>query len=353
MERRDFLRGVSVGAWMASTGLFPSLSHGATPETRQEGASTMPESTIMPEQTRQGDMIYRALGRTGERVSLVGLGGYHIGNPGEAEGLRIIRAAIDRGVNFMDNSWDYHEGESERRMGQALRDGYRDKVLLMSKIDGRTKAAAARQLDESLRRLGVETIDLMQHHEIIRVEDPDRIFAEDGANQALLEARRAGKIRYIGFTGHKDPFIHLRMLEVAASHGFRFDAVQLPINVMDAHFRSFGEQVLPVLVRQQIGVLGMKPLASGDILKSGAGVSATECLHYAMHRPTSVVITGIESMENLEQALEAVRTFRPLNPGEVTQLLARTRQYALSGQHEKFKTSTQFDATAQNPQWLG
>jgi aryl-alcohol dehydrogenase-like predicted oxidoreductase len=183
----------------------------------------------MPEETMRGEMRYRTLGRTGEQVSVIGLGGHHIGRQNEeAESIKIIRAAIDQGINFMDNSWDYHDGGSEIRMGKALRDGYREKTFLMTKIDGRTKKAAAEQLDQSLRRLQTDVIDLLQHHEILRLEDPDRIFAEGGAHEAMLEAKKAGKIRFIGFTGHKDPLVHLRMLEVAARHGFRFDTVQMP-----------------------------------------------------------------------------------------------------------------------------
>ena len=303
-------------------------------------------------ESRSGDMIYRTLGRTGERVSAIGLGGYHIGNPGEPEAIKLIRSAIDRGITFMDNCWDYHDGDSEIRMGKALRDGYRDKVFLMTKIDGRTKAAAAKQIDESLKRLQADRVDLMQHHEVIRVEDPDRIFGEGGAQEAVLEAKKAGKIRYIGFTGHKDPFVHLRMLEVARTHGFHFDAVQMPLNVMDAHFRSFEKQVLPVLVKEEIGVLGMKPLASGAIPQAKAA-TAIECLQYALNLPTSVVINGMDKMEHLDQALEAVRTFKPMNEAQVASLLARTKDAALTGKHELFKTGNRFDATAQNPNWLG
>ena len=299
-------------------------------------------------------MPTRALGRTGETVSAIGLGGWHLALPHVDEPLsfRIVRSAIDNGITFMDNSWDYNDGQSELRMGKALRDGYRDRVFLMTKIDGRSKKEAARQLDESLRRLGTDRIDLVQHHEILRFEDPHRLFDEHGANAALLEARQAGKLRYIGFTGHKDPRIHLHTLEVAEDYGFTFDTVQMPLNVMDAHYRSFEKLVLPELVKRRIGVLGMKPLANGIILRSGT-VSATECLRYALHLPTDVVITGIDSMKVLEQALEVARTFRPLSEGEVTALLAKTADAALRGEYEPFKTSSIFDATAQHPEWLG
>src|SRR5713226_4603654 len=299
-------------------------------------------------------MIYRVLGSTGERVSAIGLGGWRLGLKyvDEKLSIRIVRTAIDRGINFLDNSWDYSEGASEIRMGKALRDGYREKAFLMTKIDGRSKEEAARQLDESLRRLDVEQIDLVQHHEVLRYDDPHRIFDEEGANAALLEARDAGKLRYIGFTGHKDPHIHLHTLEVAAQHGFKFDTVQMPLNVMDAHYRSFEKKVLPELVRQNIGVLGMKSMANGILLKSKT-VTPIECLHYALNLPSSVVITGIDSMAILDQAFAAVESFQPLSNDEREALLARTSEAAADGRFEPFKTSSIFDGTAENPQWLG
>jgi len=299
-------------------------------------------------------VIYRTLGSTGEKVSAIGVGGWHLGlrHVEEELSVRIVRAAIDRGINFMDNSWDYNDGESERRMGKALGDGYRERAFLMTKIDGRTKQEAAKQLDESLRRLRVDYIDLVQHHEVIRYEDPHRIFHETGANAALLEARDAGKLRYIGFTGHKDPHIHLHMLEVAAENGFKFDTAQMPLNVMDAHYRSFEKLVLPELVKLKIGVLGMKCMANGILLKSKTA-TPIECLHYAMNLPTSVVITGMDSMEILEQAVSAVESFHPLSKDEVDALLAKTRDAASTGRFEPFKTSSIFDGTAENPQWLG
>ncbi|ATB44359.1 oxidoreductase [Cystobacter fuscus] len=302
----------------------------------------------------RAEMTYRTLGRTGERVSAIGLGGWHLGLPqvDEKLALRIVRAAIDRGINFMDNCWDYNEGLSELRMGKALQEGYRNKVFLMTKIDGRTKKEAARQLEHSLERLQTDCIDLVQHHEILRFEDPDRIFREGGAQEALLEAKRAGKLRYIGFTGHKDPRIHLAMLELARERGFTFDAVQLPLNLMDAHFRSFAKLVVPELVKDGIGVLAMKTMANGAILRSKT-VTPIECLHYALNLPTSVVITGVDRMDILEQAFEAVRTFKPLSDEQLQALLARTRTAALRGEFEPFKTSSIYDGTATNPQWLG
>lgn len=304
-------------------------------------------------QGQSNGMIYRTLGKTGEKVSAIGLGGHHIGRPKDPnEGIRIIRGAIDRGITFMDNCWDYHNGESERRMGDALRDGYRQKVFLMTKFDGRTKDSTARQIDESLKRLQTDHVDLMQYHENIRMEDPDRFFAPNGPLEALMDAKKAGKIRYIGFTGHKDPLVHLRMLEVAAAHNFHFDACQMPLNVMDAHFRSFTHEVVPKLVEQGIAVLGMKPMGDGNVLKSGK-VTPIECLHYALNLPTSVVITGCESMERLDQAMEAARTFKPMSRPELDALLAKTRDAAMTGRFEPFKTTAMFDGTAHNPQWMG
>ena len=308
----------------------------------------------MPENAIDAITQYRSLGKTGERVSPIGLGGWHLGLPNVDEqlGFRIVRSAIDHGITFMDNSWDYNEGASEIRMGRALRDGYRDRAFLMTKIDGRSKREATRQLDESLRRLQTDRIDLIQHHEVIRFDDPHRIFHAEGANAALLEARKAGKVRYIGFTGHKDPRIHLHTLEVAKENGFSFDTVQMPLNVMDAHYRSFEKLVLPELVKRNIGVLGMKSMGNGIILKSGT-VTPVECLHYALSLPTSVVIAGCDSMEVLDQALDAVRTFHPLTVPQREALLSRTMAAAAHGEFEPFKTSSIFDSTAKHPDWLG
>ena len=338
MKRREFLT-------VAAAAAAAPLAAGAEPAD--------PGKLERPKETVRGDMRYRPLGRTGEEVSLIGLGGYHIGKQKEEkESIEIIRSAIDAGVTFMDNCWDYHDGGSEVRMGKALRDGYRKKVFLMTKIDGRTKQAAVEQLDQSLTRLQTDVIDLLQFHEVLRMEDPDRIFAEGGAMEAVLAARKAGKVRFIGFTGHKDPLVHLRMLDVAAKHKFRFDAVQMPLNVLDAQFRSFGRMVLPVLVRDGVGVLGMKSMGDGVILKSKT-VTPVECLHYAMTLPTSTVVTGIDSPDILKQDLEAVKTFKPLTDEEVDALFKKTAEAAADGRYERFKTTNGFDGTAAHPEWLG
>jgi predicted aldo/keto reductase-like oxidoreductase len=327
MKRREFIKGIAV------TGIA---------------------STIDPQLNAASDEIpRRTLGHTGERVSMVGLGGYHMGNQdNESESIRIVRTALDGGINFLDNCWDYNGGQSEIRMGKGLRDGYRQKAFLMTKIDGRDAKTAMSQLDESLRRLQTDHLDLLQFHEVIRMNDPERIFAAGGALEAVVNAKKAGKVRYIGFTGHKSPEIHRHMLEVADQHKFTFDTVQMPLNVMDAHFDSFQKIVLPILVKKNIGVLGMKPMGSGVILKSKV-VTPVECLHYAMSLPTSVVITGCDSVQVLQQALQAARDFKPLDETQRAVLLAKTAAVAKNGEYELYKTSHTFDGTYQNPQWLG
>ncbi|HEY1467982.1 MAG TPA: aldo/keto reductase [Candidatus Acidoferrum sp.] len=331
MERRDFIGGLA------------ALSLTVGNAKNEQGGQ--PAS--------HGDMPYRTLGRTGEKVSCIGLGGYHLGQPGlpEAEAIKLFQAAVDRGINFSDNSWDYNNGESEKRVGKALK-GYREKVFVMTKFDGRTKKSALQQLDESLERLQVDHVDLWQFHENIRLEDPDRFFAEGGACEAMIEAKQKGKVRYFGFTGHKDPSVHLRMLELAEKHKFDFDTAQMPLNVMDAHFRSFGKEVVPVLVKKQIAVLGMKSMASGYILKSNT-VTPMECLHYALSLPTSVVITGIDSQKVLDQAFEAAKTSAGVTAADIAKILQKTTAVAADGKFEPFKTSQGFDSTAAHPEWLG
>ena len=342
MERRDFIKSAAAVA-MTAVALPGAPAHGQT-----SANSNNPISRPM-----SPDMQYRDLGRTGEKVSVIGLGGYHIGKQGDpAYSIRITRSAIAHGITFMDNCWDYNGGISEVRMGQALRDGYRNKVFLMTKMDGRTKEAYNLQLEQSLGRLQTDVIDLVQFHEVIRMEDPDRIFAPGGALEAAVAAREAGKIRYIGFTGHKDPAVHLRMFAMAEKHGFRFDTVQMPINVMDAHFRSFTKEVMPVAIQQGTAVLAMKTFGDHYILDSKT-VEPIEALHYSLTQPVSVVITGIDSTQVLEQALTAVKTFRPMTQEQISALLERTREAAADGRFELFKTTAHFDGTAANPKWLG
>jgi predicted aldo/keto reductase-like oxidoreductase len=299
------------------------------------------------------NMPRRTLGRTGEKVSCIGLGGSHIGKAklSDDEAVRLIRQALDRGLNFMDNSWDYNEGKSEIRMGKALQDGYRQKAFLMTKFDGRTKDAAAQQIDESLKRLKTDHVDLLMFHETIRFDDPDRFFAPGGAREALDAAKQAGKTRYIGFTGHKDPHIHLYMLELARQHNYHFDVVLFPINPMDAHFRSFENQVIPVAQQMGVAVISMKPIGGGVILKSNT-VSAPECLRWALNKPTCVVITGIDGQPILDQAFQVASSFKPLTKQEEAAILAKTKQAAANGEYELFKTTAHFDSTAKHPEWL-
>ena len=296
----------------------------------------------------------RVLGATGERVSCIGMGGSHLGKSSlsSSAAVRLMREGIDRGITFLDNSWDYNDGESEKRMGLALRDGYRAKVFLMTKIDGRTAKEAEKQLNESLRRLKTDYVDLLQHHEVIRFEDADRICAPGGAAEALEKARKQGKCRYTGFTGHKDPQIHLYMFECAKRADIRLDTVQMPLNAMDAHYRSFERLVLGVALKRKCAVLGMKAFGGGVLLKSKT-ISAAECLQYALNLPVATVITGINSPALLKQAIKVATEFRPLSATTVRAILARTREAASEGQFELFKTSTLFDSTAENPKWLG
>jgi len=353
-DRRGFLR---KGAGLAAAGLAMKrgVSFAGPPKKPMPGAPTEAEVKL----PAGASVPRRKLGRTGVEVSAVGLGGFHVGLPDDDRtAIRLIHAAIDYGVTFMDNCWDYNDGKSHARMGSALADGYRQKVFLMTKIDGRTKKAAADQIDQSLRALRTDVIDLVQIHEVIRMSDAERSFGPSGAIEALAAAQKAGKLRFIGFTGHKSPEIHLHMLETAAAQKFRFDAVQMPLNVMDAHYESFERKVLPVLVEQDIGVLGMKPLGSGLFFRSpplaDGEVTPTECLQYALALPTSVVITGCDTVGILKQAVKAAATLPPTAKSRATTqaLLTRTARAAAAGDWEKYKTSTGFDGTAQHPWWL-
>ena len=347
MQRRDFLKSASAAAGVAAvTSPAIAQTHEANSPTSREAPARRPESP---------DMIYRELGTTGERVSAIGMGGFHLAKDSSTtaqDAVRLVRSASDAGITFFDNCWDYNDGISEVRMGQALKDGYRHKAFLMTKLDARIAKDYNKQLEQSMGRLDTDVIDLVQFHEILRFEDPDRIFAEDGAIHAAMAARQAGKIRYIGFTGHKDPQIHLRMFEVAEQHGFRFDTVQMPVNAMDAHFRSFTKNVIPVAQKAGTGVLAMKTFGDGYILRSGT-IDPVAALHYGLSQPVSVVITGIDKPEILTQAVNAAKTFKPFSAEQTETFLAKTRDAAMTGKFEPFKTSSIFDGTANNPKWLG
>jgi aryl-alcohol dehydrogenase-like predicted oxidoreductase len=294
----------------------------------------------------------RPLGKSGVKVSALGVGGAHLGQTKtEEESIRIVRMAVDAGITFLDNCWDYNGGESENRMGKALRDGYRKRAFLMTKLDARVGKVARQQLEQSLKRLQTDVIDLVQIHEVIRMTDPARCFADAGIVNELIAAKKRGDIRFIGFTGHKSPDIHLAMLTAADQHGFAFDTVQMPLNPMDAHYESFEKKVLPVLVAKDIGVIGMKSMGSGELLKSGV-VKPDECLRYALGLDTSVVVSGMDSVEVFQKNLAIVKGFQPFSDEEKKQLLGRTREAANAGKFELFKTSQHFDGTAKNPHWL-
>ena len=359
MQRRQFLTRAAA-ATLFSANAVANVTQGSEtgqplPTDSSSGAAASRIPRVTNPGTMRGEMLYRALGTTGVEVSAIGMGGSHLGQPtvDEDTAIRLIHEGLDRGINFLDNAWDYNEGRSEERVGKALaQGGYRQKAFVMTKIDGRTKEIAANQIDDSLKRLKLDHIDLLQHHEVIRYDDPDRIFNDGGSMEAVIAAKQAGKIRFIGFTGHKDPHVHLYMMEVAQKRGFHFDTVQMPINIMDAHFRSFSQLVVPEAIKQRIGVLGMKCFGNGIILKSGV-VEPMDCLHYSLNLPISVLITGINTGELLNQAFAAVRSFEPMDQTRVATLISKTQDAALNGKYELFKTTAHFDTTARHPDWLG
>ncbi len=294
---------------------------------------------------RRNDMPYRTLGKTGEKVSLLCVGGYHIGvdSLSDEESVRLIRTALDEGVNFLDNAWAYHDGRSEIRMGKALKDGYRDKAFLMTKGQARDAAGAERYLEESLKRLQVDTIDLWQVHEVVHPDSPAKIYTE-GVLDYLEKARQAGKIRYIGFTGHHLTTTHLEMIE----RGFHWDTIQMPLSVMDYHFRSFQQRVLGKAVEKEMGILAMKTLAGGPgrIPASGAATVA-ECLRYSMSLPVSTVVSGMENLTELRENIATARAFKPMTAQELSALRARTESAGKDGQLENYKTAWHLDIQEQ------
>src|SRR5579863_1445135 len=347
MKRRNFLKQAAVGlaGWKSLVGLdLPA-------QVKLDGAAA---HSPLPAVTTVNGIGRRKLGRADVEVSIIGIGGYHIGlsNVSEAESIRIVRKALDEGINFLDNCWDYNDGASEERMGKALQDGYRQKAFLMTKIDGRTGASARRQLEESLTRLKTDHIDLLQIHEVIRMGDPEQAFQPGNVMDVLKQARQEGKIRYIGFTGHKSPSIHLHMIETADQHGFTFDSVQMPVNALDEHYDSFQQKIIPEAQKRGMAVLGMKPLANGAILKTNT-LSAPEALHYAMSVPVTVTITGCDSLAILEQALGVARNFKPMDQQQKIATLQKTAPAGMAGKFEQYKSSQIYDGTVNSPEWLG
>jgi predicted aldo/keto reductase-like oxidoreductase len=303
-----------------------------------------------PPATNAGGIPLRPLGRTGETVSILCLGGHASTNPkkmSEPESLRLIQRAVDEGITFMDNCWDYHDGLAEERMGKALAEGgRRDKVFLMTKVCGRTAKEARSNLEDSLRRLKTDRIDLWQFHEMVYDNDPDWVFAEDGAIQAGIDAIKDGKVRYLGFTGHKDPIIHLKML----SKPYKWASVQMPLNVMDVHYRSFQKNVLPVLLDRGIGVLAMKSLGGNGSIVTKAGVPVEDALRYVLSLPISTLVSGIDSEKVLDQNLKIVRESKPMTADEMLAVENRTLALAGDGRFELFKSSKAFDGPVHRKQ---
>ena len=330
MNRREFMKGAAI----ATAGALIGSENKAQ-------ASDQPVRPTSASQAEVGRVPQKPLGKTGINVSALGVGGYHLGTAkSQQEATEIVARALDAGVNFFDNAWEYHEGESETRLGNALQ-GKRDQAILMTKVctHGRGKEVGLRMLEESLHRLKTDHLDVWQIHEVVYYNDPGLVFTPGGVAEALLLAKQQGKVRFIGFTGHKDPAIHLRML----AHDFPFDTVQMPLNCFDATFRSFEAQVLPEVNRHGIAALGMKSLGgSGEMVTSGM-ITPEEGLRYAMSLPVATTISGMDSLTVLEQNLEIVRKFKPMEAAEMDALRERCRTFAADGRYERFKTTKFYD----------
>ena len=326
LSRRKFMQGAAI---MGAAPLIPSRGFSAS------------DNDSVPPQSPDGTVPKKTLGRTGVQVSALGLGGYHLGSANTDQvANEIVAKALDHGINFFDNAWEYHDGLSEERLGRALK-RKRQSAFLMTKVctHGRDKKVAMRMLEESLRRLQTDHLDLWQIHEVIYENDPDLIFAPGGTAEALLDAKKQGKVRFVGFTGHKDPEIHLKML----AHDFPFDTVQMPLNCFDATFRSFETHVLPEATRRGIAVLGMKSLGgSGEMVRHG-GITAQQGLRYAMSLPVATTISGIDSIEVLDQNLAVATNFQRFTATELKELRDQCRQFAADGRYELFKMTTKYD----------
>lgn len=342
-RRRQFLLRVGyIGAGVALTDLILQHSKSEAVSPSSEMSLQAGEASAIAAQTSTGEIPRRSFGRTGVEVSAIGLGGYHMGVPkDEKEAIRIIHEAMDAGIDFMDNAWEYNDGVSEKRLGKALQGGRRDKAFVMTKVctHGRDRKVAMQQLEQSLRRLQTDYIDLWQIHEVVYDNDPELHFARGGVIEALDQAKKEGKVRFVGFTGHKDPTIHLKML----SYNYPFDACQLPLNCFDASFRSFEKQVLPELEKRGIAAIGMKSLGgSGEPVKQGA-IAPQLALSYAMSLPVATTVSGIDSLQVLRQNLSIARGFKPMSAEQMQALRDRYARYAADGRFELYKTSKQYD----------
>jgi predicted aldo/keto reductase-like oxidoreductase len=329
-SRRAFLKGLQSAA--AAGALAPARARAA--------ASVETDVFRTPETVeRRNGIPYRLFGRSKEPVSILGVGGFHIALPEESEGIRMVRTALDEGVNFLDNAWEYNDGVSEIRMGKALRDGYRQKAFLMTKGCARDARGAMQQLEESLTRLSTDVIDLWQFHECNYDNDPDLLFAKDGAIHAAVRAKEQGKVRFIGFTGHKSPHIHRKML----AQGFEWDALQMPVNLCDAHYRSFTREVLPVALERGIGVVAMKT-QGGGLIPQNAGVTPHDCLHYSMSLNVPVCLSGMRNLQETTENIAFARRFAPLAPEARAELLARVEPFSGAGVLERFKSTQRYDS---------
>jgi predicted aldo/keto reductase-like oxidoreductase len=325
-NRRDFVRLSALGTLGTALGACSGQ-----PPASAAGSGTYRLDAPVPK---------RPFGRSGEEISMLGLGGYHIAVPSDdQDGIRLVREAIDAGVTFLDNAWEYHRGRAEEIMGKALQDGYREKAFLMTKHHGRDKATAMRHLEDSLRRLRTDVIDLWQFHEVIYERDPEMIFAPGGGIEAAEQAKKEGKVRYIGFTGHKDPRIHKKMLD----QSYEWDAVQMPLNVFDAQYkRSFEKEILPICVERGIAVLAMKALCSGHLQRANV-VTPQQAHRYVYSLPVTTLISGMETMDVLHRNIQTAVEFEPLSREESGQILSQAHDAALSGEYEPFKTTRAFD----------
>ena len=344
LSRRRFLKLSAAGA----AGL-PILTTPAEAKAAAPAAPADPDLPFGAPETveKQNGIPYRSFGKTGVKVSILGLGGYHIGvQPSGEESTRIIRRAIDEGINFLDNAWEYNNGNSEVRMGNALTDGYRDKVFLMTKVCARDRKGAMEQLEESLKRFKTDHLDLWQFHECNYDNDPDWIFAKDGAVHAAVKAKEQGKVRFIGFTGHKSPHIHLKMLQ----QDFAWDAAQMPLNVMDSQYRSFARQVVPLLNQRGMGIVGMKPLGGNGGIPKGGNVTVEECFRYVWNLKIPLCLSGMDSEKVLLENIGYARAFKPEGAETIQAILAKVKEVAGDGRLERFKSTQDFDSTVHRKQ---